>query len=62
MFLLPDPHALTLLAEAASDDLQQYLAGVCYQRDAPVVATLYPILLFAEYHDNGIFPLLLWHA
>ena len=53
-----DPHALTVLAEAASDDLQQYLAGVFYQRDAPVVAALCPILLFVEYHDDGIFPLL----
>ena len=44
--------------EAASDDLQQYLAGVRYQRDAPVVAELCPILLFMEYHDDGIFPLL----
>ena len=53
-----DPHALTVLAEAASDDLQQYLAGVRYQRDAPVVAGLYPILSFCKYHDDGIFPLL----
>ena len=29
-----------------------------YQRDAPVVPALYPILLFVEYHDDGIFPLL----
>ena len=40
LFLRQDPHALTVLAEAASDDLQQYLAGVRYQRDAPVVAAL----------------------
>ena len=32
-----------------------------YQRDAPVVAALRPILLFVEYHDDGIFPLLLQH-
>ena len=49
---------LTVLTEAASDDLQQYLAGVRYQRDAPVVAALCPILLFVEYHDNDIFLLL----
>ena len=30
----------------------------CYQRDAPVVAVLCPILLFVEYHEDGIFPLL----
>ena len=36
LFLRQDPHALTVLAEVASDDLQQYLAGVRYQRDAPV--------------------------
>ena len=59
-FLRQDPHALTVLAEAASDDLEQYLAGVRYQRDAPVVAALCPILLFVKYHDDGIFPLL-WH-
>ena len=33
------------------------LAGVRYQRVTPVVATLCPILLFVEYHDDGIFPL-----
>ena len=61
MFLRQDPHALTVLAEVASDDLQQYPAGVCYQRDAPVVAALCPFLLFMKYHDDGIFPLLLRH-
>ena len=58
LFLRQDPHALTVLAEAASDNLQQYLAGVRYQRDAAVVAALYPILLLVKYHDDGIFPLL----
>ena len=58
MFPRQDPHALAVLAEAARDDLQQYLAGVRHQRDAPVVAALCPILLFMEYHDDGIFPLL----
>ena len=58
LFLRQDPHALTVLAEVASDDLQKYLAGVRYQRDAPEVAALCPILLFVEYHDDGIFPLL----
>ena len=59
LFLRQDPHALTVLAGAASDDLQQqYLACVRHQRDAPVVAALCPILLFVEYHDDGIFPLL----
>ena len=29
-----------------------------YQRVAPVVTALCPILLFVEYHDDGIFPLL----
>ena len=58
LFLRQDPHALTVLAEAASDDLQQYLAGVRYQRDAPVVAALCQTLLFVKYHDNGLFPLL----
>ena len=53
-----DPHAFAVLAETARDDLQQYLAGVCYQRDAPVVVLLCPILLFMEYRDDGIFPLL----
>ena len=58
LFLREDPNALAVLAEAASDDLQQYLAGVRYKRDARVVAALCPILLFMEYHDDGIFPLL----
>ena len=58
LFLRQDPHALTVLAKVASDDLQQYLADVRYQRDAPVVAALCPILLFVEYHDDGIVPLL----
>ena len=53
-----DPYALAVLAEAASDDLQQYLASVRYQRDASVLAALYPIFLFMEYHNDGIFPLL----
>ena len=56
--LRQDLHALTVLAEAASDDLQQYFAGVRYQRDVPVVAALCPIFLFVAYHDDGIFPLL----
>ena len=34
---------------------KQYLAGLCYQRDTPIVAALCPILLFVEYHDDGIF-------
>ena len=29
LFLPQDPQALAVLAEAASDDLQQYLASVC---------------------------------
>ena len=58
LFLRQDTHALTVLPEAASDDLQQYRAGVRYQRDSPVVAALCPILLFVEYHGDGIFPLL----
>ena len=58
MFLRQHPHAPAVLAEAAGDDFQHYLAGVRYQRDAPVVAALCPILLFMEYHDDGIFPLL----
>ena len=45
-----------MLAKAASDDLQQYLASVRYQRDAP--AALCSILLSMEYYDGGIFPLL----
>ena len=40
LFLRQDPHALTVLAEAASDSLRQYFAGVRYQRDATVVAAL----------------------
>ena len=59
LFLRQDPHALALLAKAASDDFKQYLTGVRYQRDAPVVAALCPILFFMEYHKS-IFPLL-WH-
>ena len=61
LFLRQDPYALAVLAEAASDDFQQYLAGVRYQRDAPVAAALCPILLFMEYHDDGIYPLLRHH-
>ena len=62
LFLRQDPHALAVLAEAAIDDLQQYLAGVRYQRDAPVVAALCPVFLFVEYHDDGIFPRLRYLA
>ena len=50
-----------MVTEAASDDRQQYLAGVCHQRDTPVVAELCPILLFVEHLDNGVFPLL-WNV
>ena len=32
LFLRQDSHALTVLAEAVSNGLQQYLAGVRYQR------------------------------
>ena len=55
-FLRQDPLALAVLAEAASDDLQKYLPDVRYQRYAPVVAALCPILLFMEYHNDGILP------
>ena len=58
LFLRKDPHALAVLVEAVSDDIQQCLADVRYQLDAPVVAALCPILLFMEYHDDGTFPLL----
>ena len=58
LFHRQDPHALTVLAKVASDDLQQYLAGMRYQRNVPVVTALCPILLLVEYHDDGIFPLL----
>ena len=58
LFLRQDPHALAILTEVASYELQQYLADVCYQQDTPVVAAFCPILLFVEYHDDGIFPLL----
>ena len=54
MFLRQDPHALAVLTEMASDDLQQYLAGVRYQRDTPVVAALCPILFCVEDHDDSI--------
>ena len=59
MFLRKNPHALPVLTEAVRNDLQEYLACVRYQRDAPVVAALCPILRFVEYfHNDGIFPLL----
>ena len=45
----------------ASDDIQQYLAGVCHQRDTPVVAALCPILLLVEHVDDGVCPLL-WNV
>ena len=38
--------------------LQQYLADVRYQPDTPVFVTLCSALLFVEYHDDVIFPLL----
>lgn len=54
LLLRQDPQAFTVvLAEAASDNLQQCPAGVCYQRYVPVVAVLCSILLFVEYHDDG---------
>ena len=58
LFPRQDSHAPAVLAEATSDDLQHYLAGVRFQRDASVVAALCPILLFMEYNDDGMFPLL----
>ena len=48
MLLRQDRHALALLTEAASNNIQQCFAGVRYQRDTPVVAALCPILLFVE--------------
>ena len=53
-------HAFVVITEVASDTLQQYLAGVDYQRGTPVAAVLIPILHFVEYCDDGIF-LILWH-
>ena len=54
--LYQDPHALAVLTETTSGDLQQYLADVRYQRGIPIVSALSSIL-FVEYHDDGIFPL-----
>ena len=45
VFLRQDPGALAVLTEAASDYLQQYLAGVAYQRATPAVAALGPTYL-----------------
>ena len=62
LFLRQDSHALAVVAEATSDDLQQYLAGEHYQRDAPVVAALCPILflwstmMMAYFHYCGTTP------
>ena len=58
LFLRQDPHALAVFDEAASDNLKQYFAGARYQRDAPVVAALCPILILMEYDDDDISPLL----
>ena len=35
-----NPDALAVLTESASDDLEQHLAGVRYQRDTPIVTAL----------------------
>ena len=58
LFLRQDPHVLTVLAIAATKDLQQYFAGMSYQRDAPLIPALCPILLVVKYNSDGIFPLL----
>ena len=52
------PTELAVVTEAASDDVQQYLAGVFHQRNTPVVAALCPVLLLMKHFDGGIFPLL----
>ena len=57
MFFRQDLHTLAVVTEAASDDLQQYLAGVRHQRDTSVVAALCPILL-VEHLDDVVVPLL----
>ena len=49
MFLRYDSHALVVLTEVASDDIEHYFAGGRYQRD---------ILCFVKYHYGGIVPLL----
>ena len=63
LFLRRDPHAFAVLTEASSEDRKQYLAGVRYQRDTPVVSALCPILFFVEYNNDGwyIFTDLMWH-
>ena len=52
--LRQDPHALAVVIEAASDGLQQYFSDVRYQLDTSVVSTLCSILIFVEYHSDGI--------
>ena len=49
---------LAVVTEAASNDLQQYLAGVHHQRDTPVVAARCPIFLLVEHLGGCGFPLL----
>ena len=58
MFPRQDNHALAVLTDTASGDLQQYLAGVHHQRDTLVVMILFSIFPFLEYHGDGIFLLI----
>ena len=44
MFPRQDNHALAVLTDTASGDLQQYLAGVHHQRDTLVVMILFSFL------------------
>lgn len=45
-------HSVT---QAASDHLQQHLAGVRYQRDTPVVTAFCPVPLFVGHLGSGNF-------
>lgn len=55
MFFGKNPEALVVVTEAVSDDIRQYFASACHQRDTPAVSTTRPTRIYVEYLDV-IFP------
>lgn len=57
LFLIQGSRKLAVVTEVVSDDVQQYLAGVCCARDMPLFTVLCTVLLLAQL-DSGKFQLL----
>ena len=58
LLLWQDILPFAVIAQAIGDYLEENLARICHKRDATIITTLRPVLLFVPYYNRGIFPLM----